>query len=251
MVKIYTEKLVSVVVIEDEKEAFENLSNVLIKNFKEIEVIGNSDNVQDSIELLNCAKPELVFMDIELVDGNAFQILDKIENYDFEIIFTTAHNNYLEKAISYYAFHFLTKPLEVDKLKKVVTRYLDLKNRLFTQQKYKLLMEFINESRLLVQVGNEHIAIDLNDIVKCEADGNYTHFLTTGKVRYLASKPLKYYEKLLIERGFFRANRFVLINIKHIRSIYKKEAIVLANNEKIVVSVRNKSKLSELIKYLS
>ncbi|MDH7446925.1 LytR/AlgR family response regulator transcription factor [Aquimarina sp. 2201CG14-23] len=244
-------KGISVVIIEDEKESLEFLSKTLVENFKEIEIVGNSDNIQDSIKLLKQQNPELVFMDIELIDGNSFQILDEIKNYEFEIIFTTAHNNYIEKAMEYYAFNFLSKPIDVSKLKNIVQRYINLKDRVFTKQKYDLLKGFLTESRLLIHTGNEHIAVDIDNIIKCEADGNYTYFVTTNKSKYLASKSLKHYESLLISKGFFRANRSTLINIKHIASIYKKEAIILTNKEKIIVSVRNKSKLSDLINLFS
>ena len=151
----------------------------------------------------------------------------------------------------YYTFNFLSKPIEINRLKNTVQRYINLKDRLFTKQKYTLFREFITESRLLIHTGNEHIAVDLDKIIKCEADGNYTHFLTMDSIKYFASKSLKHYENLLITKGFFRANRFTLVNIKHISSIYKKETIILSNKDKIIVSVRNRSKLSDLIKLFS
>lgn len=118
-------------------------------------------------------------------------------------------------------------------------------------QNHIILEQISNVSKLLIHIGDEHIAINTNDILKCEADGNYSIFILVNKSKYLASKSLKYYESLLSKKGFFRANRFTLINITHIHSIYKKEAITLSNKEKIIVSIRNKSKLFELIKSLS
>ncbi|WP_027392308.1 LytR/AlgR family response regulator transcription factor [Aquimarina latercula] len=245
------DKNISVIIIEDEKDSLEFLSEMLVENFKEIEIVGNSGSIQESINILKLTKPELVFMDIELIDGNSFQILDEISNHEFEIIFTTGYNNYIEKAMEYYAFNFLSKPIDVDKLKNVVQRYLNLKERIFTEQKYDLLKEFMTKFRLMINIGNEHIAIDIDNIIKCEADGNYTIFLITDSLKYLASKSLKHYENLLITKGFFRANRKTLINTKHITSIYKKETIILSNKEKIIVSIRNKSKLGDLIRTFS
>ncbi|PKV49985.1 LytTR family two component transcriptional regulator [Aquimarina sp. MAR_2010_214] len=244
-------QIISAVIIEDEEEAFTYLKATLEKHFCNINIIGSSNNAKNAIDILNNLNPELVFMDIELPDGNAFQILDAINNYDFEVIFVTAHSNYIEKAIAYYAFNFLTKPIEVKQLINIIKRYIHLKKRLFTKQKYILLKEFLTESKLLIQTGNEHIAININDIIKSEADGNYSHFTMADKSTYLASKSLKYYENLLLEKGFFRANRSTLVNIEHIRSIYKKQALILSNKEKVIVSIRNKSKLSEIINYLS
>ena len=240
-----------IIIIEDDKKSSEYLSEILEQNFPEIDIIGYSDNVKDSVILLNTTSPEIVFMDIELLDGNAFQILDHINNYDFEVIFTTAYDNYLEKSIAYYAFNFIKKPLETDKITMAVERYRSLKHRLFNKQRYDLLKEFIIQSRLLLHTGDEHIAINLDDVLFCEADGNYTLFLTSSDKKIHASKSLKYYENLLSDRGFFRANRSHLINTKHIASIYKKESVTLTSGQNIIISVRNRSKLTELIKIFS
>ncbi len=242
---------ISAVIIEDDDEALSYFSSILKTHFNEIEIVGTSNSVENSIKLLRHTDPELVFMDIELIDGNAFQILDTIENYDFEIIFVSAYNNYIEKSLEYYALNFITKPIQLRELSKILKRYFNLEKRLFTKQKYLLLKEFLTESKLLINTGNEHIAIFLNDIIRCEADGNYSLFTLSNKSKHLASKPLKYYESLLTEKAFFRANRSTLVNIKHISSIYKRESITLSNNEKVIISVRNKPKLSELIKHLS
>ncbi len=242
---------ISVIIIEDDEEALTYLSSLLEELFSNIDIIATCGNIKDSIKLLNNLNPELVFMDIELTDGDAFQILNATNNYDFEVIFVTAHNNYIEKSIEYYAFSFLTKPIDITKLNNLVKRYINLKKRFFTKQKYVQLKELILESKLLINTGNKHISLNINDIVKCKAEGNYCLFSITNKSTHLASKPLKYYENLLLEKGFFRANRSTLINIRKIHSIYKKETIILDNKEKIMVSARNKSKLSELIKNLS
>ncbi len=245
------DQTISTILIEDEEETLTYISSILKQYFNEIEIIGTSDNIKTSIRLLTETNPELVFMDIELIGGNAFQILDAIENYDFEVIFVSAHNNYIEKSIQYYALNFLTKPIDINQLKNVLKRYTNLKKRFFTKQKYILLKEFLTESKLLINTGNEHIAINLNDIIKCDADGNYSLFTLSNKSKHLASRPLKYYEDLLTEKAFFRANRSTLINIKHITSIYKRESLTLSNKEKVIISARNKSKLSELIRHLS
>lgn len=101
---------------------------------------------------------------------------------------------------------------------------------------------------LFIHVNSSYVSVSLKELVKCEADGNYTRFFMENREEYLASKSLKYYEKILKRKGFFRANRSVLINVRYIKSIYKKEAITLHNEERVVVSVRNKSNLVNFIK---
>ncbi|MFD2561669.1 LytR/AlgR family response regulator transcription factor [Aquimarina rubra] len=242
---------IPVIIIEDNEEAKTHLSTILNRHFSNIKIVATSDTVKEAISVLNDHNPEIVFMDIELKDGTGFEILDTIDNYDFEIVFVTAHADYLKQAIAYYAFNFITKPFDEEHLIKAVNRYIQLKNRLFTKKKYHLLKEFITNSRLLINTGHEHISLEIENIIRCEADGNYTFFVMDSKEKYMASNYLKYYEDLLGKKGFFRANRSTLINIKHIHSIYKKESIVLSNKEKVTVSVRNRSKLSDLIHELT
>ncbi len=240
---------ISAVIIEDNPESSLYLKSILKDN--NVQIIGTSDNVKDSINLLNTTAPELVLMDIELLDGNAFQVLDRVQNQNFEVIFITAHSNYLQRALDYYAFHFITKPLDSFQLLSILDRYENLKRRLFTQQRYKVFKEFIFYSHLLINVGHKHLTVDLKNVIICQAEGNYTYFHTNTNESLLASKSLKYYEKLLSEKGFFRANRFSLINTAHIAYISRKETIVLSDKKRINVSVRNKPKLAHLIRSLS
>ncbi len=241
---------VSTVIIEDDIEAMNYLAEILNQQFDQVKIVGHSDTVSEGIQLLDKLNPELVFMDIKLRDGNAFEILDTIKNYDFEIIFITAHDEYLKQAIDYYAFNFVSKPIEVEKLFLILDRYFSLKDRLFTKQKYTYLKNFFDKSKLLIQCGDSHISLDIQHIIQINADGNYSQFILSNGNTHLATKSLKHYENLL-GHIFFRANRSILINIKHITSIYKKESITLSNNTKVIVSTRNKTKVSELIQHLS
>ncbi|WP_299336033.1 LytTR family DNA-binding domain-containing protein [uncultured Psychroserpens sp.] len=244
---------INTIIIEDNIESQEYLTSILQSQFSNIDIIGYADNVIDSISIINTEKPELIFMDIELIDGYSFEIFKHLKHHDFEVIFVTAFDNYMSKAIDHYAFSYIIKPYEKDRMIKVINRYIHLKERLFSEHKFQLLSSFLSSksSRFLLHVGNEHVSININDIIKCEAEGNYTYFYLADHKKYLASNSLKYYEELLIDKGFFKAHRSVLINIEYIASIYKKETIILTNNDKINVSVRNKSNLTDLINQLS
>ncbi|GAA3638670.1 LytR/AlgR family response regulator transcription factor [Flavivirga jejuensis] len=241
------------IIIEDDINAQEYLASILNESFSDIEIVAFINTVEGAIHLIRDKKPELVFMDIELKDGIAFNIFNKINIPNFEVIFVTGHENYIKKAIEHYAFSYIMKPIDSEKLIKVVNRYINLKQRLFSISKYEMLSDFLNQknSNLLLHVGSEYILIDIKDVVKCIAEKNYTSFYMQNKVVYLASKPLKYYQELFSVKGFFRANRSVLINIDFIKSIYRKETIILKNRDKINVSVRNRSNLTNLINSLS
>lgn len=243
---------INTIIIEDQYKSQEYLTSIIQKNFNNIKINGFAENIKDSIALINKVNPELILMDIELEDGLSFEIFKSLNNYDFEIIFITAHSNYLQSALNHYAFSFVTKPIDENKLINIIDKYIRLKQRIFSQAKYSVFENFIknNNPNLLINTGKEHIYLTINEIIKIEARGNYALFFTDKK-QHLASNTLKYYESLLIEKGFFKPNRSILINTKYIQSIYKKESIILKNRQSINVSTRNRPKLLELIKLLS
>ena len=241
------------IIVEDELESQEYIQQILTKNFSRIEIVACAQSIKEATALINKEKPELVFMDIELVDGYSFEIFDQIKIYDFEVIFITAFDNFIKKAIEHYAFSYIVKPVAPQKLVDTVKRYVDLKERVYAENRFQLLSNFLStkDTRFLLHTGTEHISVKVSDIIKCEAHGNYTWFYFENGKKLLGSKSLKYYEGLLINKGFFKAHRSILININYIESIYKKETIILRTKEKIQVSVRNKSNLIELINVLS
>ena len=244
---------IKTIIIEDVIESQDYLIRLLGQHFPAIEILGCATNIEDGIGLIRREQPELIFMDIELTDGYSFEILDQIPDQSFEVIFVTAFENMIQKALDHYAFSYITKPIDEQKFIAAVNHYTQLKQRLYSQNKHEMFLEFFKEksSRLLLQVGSEYISVAVSEIIKCEADGNYSYFFLQDGRRLHVSEPLSYFEGLLVPKGFFKAHRSVLINIECIASIYKKETIILSNGDKVHVSTRNKSKLTELISRLS
>ncbi|MEO1011815.1 MAG: LytTR family DNA-binding domain-containing protein [Bacteroidota bacterium] len=238
-------------IVEDDEMAVDHLISILSNNLSNISVMGIAKNVSTSIHLLNKIKPDLVFMDIKLQGGTAFDVLDKVEKKDFDVVFVTAHDEFLRRAIEHYAFYYLLKPFDKGKLLEIIAKYEDSVHRRkrLMGRNYGDLQTFLRseDSKLLISTGYEHVFIRTEEIVKCVADGNYTHFHLTDSRRYHAYHPLKYFEQLLEEKGFFRASRKQLINLNYVKSIYKRETLILTDGEKITIATRNKGKLSRLI----
>ena len=236
---------IKTIIIEDDKESQEYLTSILKNYSNSIEICGYSSSIKKSITLINEIEPELIFMD--------FEIFKYISFFNFEVIFVTAFDSYIKRAIDHYAFSFILKPIDPNKIIAIVNRYVNLKKRLFSINKLNALSNFIihKNCNILLHLGLTHISLNINEVIKCNAEGNYTSFVLKNGKSYLASNSLKYYQSLLIEKGFFRANRSCLINIDHIESIYKKETIILTNKHKVMVSVRNKINLTKLISLLS
>ena len=242
-----------ILLVEDDPITADYLKDTILLNVSDVTIVDCVDNVEDTKLAIKQLKPEIILMDIVLKDGTSFEVLDSISDPDFEVIFISAHGHFIEKALDYYSFNFITKPVDDHKLIGLLKKYQQLKKRIFELNKYRMLKEMIFETgqKILIQVGNRHLAVDFSDIIRCKADGNYTYFILTGNRKYLVSKPLGYYAELLERKQFFRSSRFDLINLTHIDHIYKKETVVLSNRDKINVSNRNRTKLSNLIREIS
>lgn len=244
---------IKVIIVEDDLDAQAFLVQILSDNFSTLKLEGIAPSIKTAIQLIQNVQPELVFMDIDLTDGFSFEIFESIKNPQFEVIFITALDHFMQKALDHFALSYILKPIDPSKLIASINHYVQLKQRLFNVEKFDLLkkLTYTNEGQIMIQTSNEHILIKIKSIVKCEAEGNYSTIYVNDGEKLLASKSLKYYETLLKRSSFFRVNRTIMINVNFIQSIYKKETIILKNGEKLHVSVRNRSKLIDLIQSLA
>lgn len=244
---------IKAIIIENDKETQQYLSKLVSDHFIEVQICGYAETVIKSIELIDTINPELIFMDIVLPDGDSFEIFNKIQAPHFEVIFITGTKGNFERALEHFALSYITKPINEQLLIKTIDRYLNLKKRLFNIEKLNLIKDFTNtqSTKIFIQTTNEHILVNTKDIVKIDAYGNYAYVNLSDGIRLLASKGVKYYQDLLPKIFFFRASRSTLINVHFIKSIYKKETIILNNGDKVLVSTRNRSNLVDLIQHLS
>lgn len=235
-------------IVEDDRETLEYLKK-LVHQHDHLVFVDEATDKNTALQKLRTVQTDLVLLDIELGQENAFDLLDEISTKSFHLIFVTGHSKYLMRAIAYYAFYFLTKPFDKEKFNEVINAFLQKANTFHDQWKSAYLSSFVRnqDSRFFLNTGLDFLAIDLNDVLYCNSEGNFTKFCFKEGRPKLGSNNLKFYEDLLGKRGFFRANRFHLINIKNIDAILKKETLVMKGGEKISISSRNKSKLKELI----
>ncbi len=240
-------------IIEDDKVASDYLENLLRAKVPHVEVMGTCETVPESIDAILKYQPDLVLMDIVLKDGQAFDVLDTIDTSLFEIIFITAHGHFMKTAFDYFAFTYLTKPYEDDDVLRAISQFRLKKQRQFDHNRLEILKDFIQTkgTKFLIHAGIEQIAVDLKEIIHCKSEGNYTQFFLYSGKTILASNPLKYYENILSFKGFYRLNRFSLVNVEHVKSIYKKEAVILSDDTRIGLTARNKEKLSQLVNRLN
>jgi len=245
--------MIKALIIENDLDSIDLLKTLIQETQSDIEISGTATSVKKGIPLITKVNPDIIFLDIELDDGLGFELLDMVDTTQFEVIFITAYDTYYKNALEHFAFSYLLKPFDISILQKSIDRYLNIRERFTEENKYEHFREFLKETntKILLPVGNKSISVSVGDILSCHAEGNYTRIHLKDKKELLVFRRLKHFEKLFNQKGFFKVNRQCLINTKHISYIYKKETIVLTNDEKIHVSARNKSSLRHFIDTLS
>ncbi|WP_196890146.1 LytR/AlgR family response regulator transcription factor [Aureivirga sp. CE67] len=245
--------MIKSLIVEDEKHAVLRLKKLIENYFSDrISIVAVTDSITEAEVLIKEMKPDLVFLDVQLKDGIGFDLLDKIEDkMSFEVIFTTGLRNYKEKALDYFAFYYLNKPLDEEKFKLVIENYL-YKKTAFDLEKYLSFKHQIESKNVIsLPVNGGYEIQKINDILYCEADGSYTNFHLADGKSHMSSTNLKKNEEILKEHLFYRIHRSTLVNLKHIKSYNATSGkIVLTNKKTLLVSARNKKSFSQLLKLM-
>lgn len=247
--------MIRAVIIEDETAAYKHLKSIIESSYgSQLTILGHETSVEKGIKLILDLNPQLVFLDIELQDGNGFEILDYFsDSSTFEVIFTTGLKDYKEKAMDYFAFYYLNKPITKEQLTTVIDKFISKQSAFDTEKYIVFKNQLENQHRkisLPMKNGNFCI-IDIDDIIYCEADGSYTHFFTTDNKTYTTSNNLKKVENILRHATFFRIHRSILLNLKHIVQFNNTGEIKLTNKKKLLVSSRNKTNFLRILKLMN
>ena len=231
-----------VIIIEDELLGRKSLLHLLEKVPQEIIVLGAFETVDAAIPMITKEQPDIIFLDIKLPQKNGFYLFEyfKGKELNAQVIITTAYNQYALKALQLSAVDYLLKPIDLHSLIEAINK---VKNHLKLQkneERYLLLKDnlYNNQKTLAIPKQNGLVFIRLDEILYCEADGNYTVFYLNNDESHIVTRQLKYYDKLLIDFNFFRPNRSHLINFHYIRSLNKgkKTFIIMSDGKEILVS---------------
>lgn len=249
--------MIKAIIVDDELGARESLSKMIEKNCKQIEVVAKVDSMLSAFEAITNKEPDLVFLDIEMPNGNAFDLLEKFKNINFNIIFTTAYDHYAIKAIKFSAIDYILKPIDPEELITAVKRFEAQRGQKESLDKqFKTLLSNVKPDNKLKKVGipdgDGLIFINLSDIIRCDSDGNYTFFILTSGKKIIASRTLGEYEQMFADDNFFRIHRSHLINLEHVKKYIKGEGgyVVMSDNSQVEVSRRNKTDFLEKLSHL-
>jgi len=244
--------MIKALIIDDEAKARQGLRLVLEKYCPEVEILGLCESPQIGLEKINELQPDLVFLDVQMPKMSGFDLLERIRNINFEVIFVTAYDRYAIKAIKFSALDYLLKPIDVDELISAVQKI--SKKRKNSTIKYQSLLNNVKIdekklSRLAIPSDNEIIMQPIEDIIYCEADSSYTTLHLINDKRITVAKTLKEFENMLSETDFCRIHHSTLVNITHVIKYIKGEGgyIIVSNNKHLNVSRRKKEYFLQLL----
>lgn len=239
--------MLKTIIVEDEEKASLNLKNILHEYCENVEVVDMQEGVASGIAAIKKHKPDLVFLDVKMRGETGFDLLEQIGDINFEIIFTTAHNEYALKAFKFSAIHYLLKPIDIEQLVDAVQRVKEIKNHKFNKGRFDMAIENLKDQKntfrkIALPTADGLIFIQIEDIIRCESEDNYTYFFLQNESKVLVSKTIKHYEDLLVEHNFFRVHQSHLINLNHITKYHKGEGgyATMVDGSSIPVSRRKK-----------
>ncbi len=251
---------IKAILIDDERNGREILLALLEKFCQEVEVVATADSAEVGLELIQVVQPQLVFLDINMPGMTGFEMLERLPQINFELIFVTAHDTYALKAFKFSAIDYVLKPIDLEDLQKAVKKATE---KLGVQTsggaiKYKELFHNIRNiqnpfDKIGLATRDGLIFVKISDIIRLESDVNYTWFILSGGEKILASKTLKEFEEMLEDYNFYRIHKSHLINLSHLQRYIKGEggSVVMSDNSEVDVSRRNKEGLMKRLQTIS
>jgi len=244
-----------VLIIDDENKTKDFIKKLLISFGHNFEIYTDGSNVETGIRAINKIKPDLVFLDIQMPDGNGFDVLKGVEDKDFEIIFITAYQEYAIQAIKFSALAYILKPIDVEELELSVEKAMATIKKKKNDVQFNALadnMDREKKKKLVLKTQESVYVLELKDIIRCEADKNYTSFFLNNGKRILVSKTLKEYDLLLSGYSFFRVQQSHLVNLDFIDRYDKVDggAVIMKDGSSVPLSPAKKEQFFQIIENL-
>lgn len=250
--------MIKSIIVDDEQHCINRLRdqlNNLCKNT--VEVAATFSSLDTAIASINKHKPDLLFLDVQLNESTGFDLLSRLPEINFEVIFITAYDHYAIKAFKFSAIDYLLKPVDPDDLLQAINKAQNALGRYDLSKKFDALFQNLKSAgsstrKITVPTSKGLIFIPVNDIIRCEADVNYTTIYLKDKQQVLVAKTLKDFDEMLSDHQFFRIHNSHLINLNYIRSYHKGKGgyVTLTDNTSLEVSTRRKDlflkKISEI-----
>lgn len=246
--------MITAVIIDDEEDGRDALRMAIERYCPEVSVLKICETPESGLGSITELKPDLVFLDVQMPNMSGFDVLLKASPVSFEAIFVSAYDKYAIKAIKFSALDYLLKPIDVDELIHAVQKVKERLHRKNNSYQYQSVLNNVQHRsgkirRLAVPSMEGIDFFDTDDIIYCEADGNYTSVHLVNKSKKLITRRLKDFENILTESGFCRVHNSYLINIRHVQKYVKGEGgyVIMSGGQKVDISRRKKEEFLGLL----
>ncbi|MCM4169391.1 Transcriptional regulatory protein BtsR [Arenibacter antarcticus] len=246
--------MANIIIIDDEDHCTNVLENLINKVHPDYKVIGIFTNPLDGLDFIKDNPPDLLFLDIEMPNLNGFALLDNLLPIDFDVIFTTAYDQYAIKAFQYSAMNYLLKPITEKNIVKALSDW-EKQRKKTTLEQWQLLQNNLknsnkNCSQIALPTGVGYKISDIQNIVRCQSDSNYTYVFCNDGNKILISRTLKEIAELLQDHGFVRIHQSHLINPQFVKGILKQDggSLIMHDDVEIPVSRQKGKQISEILK---
>lgn len=242
--------MLNCIIVDDERSGREMLHALLETHFSHrIRVAALCRNVSEGIEAIHAHTPDVVFLDIEMPNESGFELIEKVDDIHFSIVFVTAYSHHALDAFKVNALDYLLKPVQAEVLERTISRLEKLKaggEMLTQQQLLQKLLTFSQQQNQKIGLPslNGLIFIDVDDIIRCEASDNYTIIFTESR-QHVISRTLKDVEESLQHYNFLRVHKSHIVNLKKVAAYLKQEGgtLVLQGNAEVPVGRQAKTEL--------
>lgn len=243
--------MIQAIIIDDEFDGRNTVRNMIEKYCSTVNIVDEADGVEEAYLKIKQHNPNLIFLDIRLNDGTAFDLLRKFSTIDFKIIFVTAFDEYAIEAIKFSALDYILKPVRPALLIEAVEK-LNEKSRIskLEEQIELLLQEKTQREKIALPTADGLLFVKVVDILRCESDSSYTNFVFTNGKNILVSRTMKEFEDLLPKDIFHRVHKSHLINLKFVNQFVTRNgaSVIMENGECIPIARNRKDEFLEKLK---
>lgn len=230
------------ILVEDEANSREILRNYIAKYCPSITLVGEASSIKEALVLIENNVLDIVFLDVEMPFGNAFDLLEQLPDRTFETVFVTAYDHYAKDALNNHAAYYLTKPINIDELINAVNYVEGVREKEASLEGEVLTTKTKGvEGKLTLPQQDGFQILNVSEILYCKADDNYTEIYLLNK-KILVSKTLKYFEDALTEFPFARVHKSYLVNVNEVVKYRKGKggSVVMSNGKEVMVSASKK-----------
>lgn len=244
--------MITAVLVDDEAQAREHLRERLARSVPQVKLLAEASNTTEGAVLIATHRPDLVFLDVEMPGGDGFELLKRLGQWEFEVIFTTGHSHYAIQAIRFSALDYLLKPVQADELRAAIDRLQqgrDPSKRTVNEHFLANVAQRDERAlKLTLTHGDRTHAVPPEEIAWCEAERNYTALHLVDERRFISARTLKDYDEMLSPFGFIRVHKSALVNRRHVEGLDKEGHVRLRNGMRVEVSRRRMDEVMQALR---